>query len=315
MKNVKKKIAIITGAAFILVAASSTGVYAYYKTPVAYLSLDINPSVELGVNAFDKVVTVEGYNDDGEKIIEGIDVTGSNVTEAVKTLIESAADNGYIVEDGSTVISLTSETDNPDIAAEIQNDAEDGANSALEDKDGIAVVQTDNVSLSMNEEARVLGITPGKLNLIKKLQTVDPTVTVEQYKDSSVKNIMKTIKSVTEEREVKNKYEHEVNNQGEDAVSNQDESTDDSKDAVSNQDESTVDSKGVGDNQNKGIETNQKDKIEDNENKSVVNKPEESKINEKNKDEVETNSVIKDKGNKDKNTKSNGNDKEDKGKN
>lgn len=306
MKNVKKKIAIITGAAFLLVAASSTGVYAYYKTPVAYLSLDINPSVELGVNAFDKVVTVEGYNDDGEKIIEGIDVTGSNVTEAVETLIESAADNGYIVEDGSTVISLTSETDNPDIAAEIQNDAEEGANSALEDKDGIAVVQTDNVSLSMNEEARALGITPGKLNLIKKLQTVDPTVTVEQYKDSSVKNIMKTIKNIREQSEVKNKDESGVNNQGEEAVSNQDGSTVDSQGSVSIQDESAEY------NQNKGIVTNQKEKIEDDENKSVVNKPEESKINEKNKDEVETNSVIKDKGNKDKNTKSSGNEKRDK---
>lgn len=306
MKNVKKKIAIITGAAFLLVAASSTGVYAYYKTPVAYLSLDINPSVELGVNAFDKVVTLEGYNDDGEKIIEGIDVTGSNVTEAVETLIESAADNGYIVEDGSTVISLTSETDNPDIAAEIQNDAEEGANSALEDKDGIAVVQTDNVSLSMNEEARALGITPGKLNLIKKLQTVDPTVTVEQYKDSSVKNIMKTIKNIREQSEVKNKDESGVNNQGEEAVSNQDGSTVDSQGSVSIQDESAEY------NQNKGIVTNQKEKIEDDENKSVVNKPEESKINEKNKDEVETNSVIKDKGNKDKNTKSSGNEKRDK---
>ena len=306
MKNVKKKIAIITGAAFLLVAASSTGVYAYYKTPVAYLSLDINPSVELGVNAFDKVVTVEGYNDDGEKIIEGIDVTGSNVTEAVETLIESVADNGYIVEDGSTVISLTSETDNPDIAAEIQNDAEEGANSALEDKDGIAVVQTDNVSLSMNEEARALGITPGKLNLIKKLQTVDPTVTVEQYKDSSVKNIMKTIKNIREQSEVKNKDESGVNNQGEEAVSNQDGSTVDSQGSVSIQDESAEY------NQNKGIVTNQKEKIEDDENKSVVNKPEESKINEKNKDEVETNSVIKDKGNKDKNTKSSGNEKRDK---
>jgi len=152
MKNVKKKIAIITSVAFLLVAGSSTGAYAYYKTPVSYLSLDINPSVELGVNAFDKVVTVEGYNDDGEKIIDGIDVTGSNVTEAVKALIESAADNGYIVEDGSTVISLTSETDNPDIATKIQNDAEEGANLALEDKDGTAAVQTDNVSLSMNNE-------------------------------------------------------------------------------------------------------------------------------------------------------------------
>lgn len=104
MKNVKRKIAIITSVVFLVVAGGSTGAYAYYKTPVSYLSLDINPSVELGVNAFDKVVEGTGYNADGERILEGIDVEGSNVTEAVKTLITSATDNGYIEEDPTATV-------------------------------------------------------------------------------------------------------------------------------------------------------------------------------------------------------------------
>ena len=30
-------------------------------TPVSAVSIDVNPSIELGVNRFDRVVAVEGY--------------------------------------------------------------------------------------------------------------------------------------------------------------------------------------------------------------------------------------------------------------
>lgn len=193
MKNIKKKVAVITSCVFLFVVGGSTGVYAYYKTPVSYVSLDINPSVELGLNAFGKVVKSEGYNDDGKKVLEGLDLTNDNVKEAVKAVIDSVSDNGYIASDGSTVVSVTSETDNPELATEIQDLAEEGANEALDENNKEAVVEKDNVPLSLNKEARELGITPGKLNLIRKLQEVDPSATIEQYKDASVKTIMKTI--------------------------------------------------------------------------------------------------------------------------
>ena len=193
--NMNKKLIVAACLAVLVVGGSGTGAYAYYKTPVSYLSLDINPSVELGVNSFDKVVEVEAYNEDGEKILEGVDVLGSNVSDAVNTLVSSAADNGYIAEDGSTVVSVTSETDNTNTATELETEAENGANKALEESEKEAVINKDNVALARRDEARALGITPGKLNLINKLQAVDPTATVEMYKDASVKDIMKSIKN------------------------------------------------------------------------------------------------------------------------
>ena len=191
--SLNKKLVVAFCLVFLFVTGGSTGAYSYYKTPVSYLSIDINPSVELGVNKFGKVVTVEGYNDDGKKILEGIDVTGVNVTDAVKLVIESADSNGYIDSDGSTVIAVTSETDDPSTATKIQDAAEEGVNQVLEENGKTAVVYKENVSLSLNKEAKELGVTAGKLNLIKKLQEVDETATVEQYKDVSVKEIVRTI--------------------------------------------------------------------------------------------------------------------------
>jgi len=185
----------IAAASFlVIIIGGSSAAYAYYQTPVAYVSLDINPSVELGVNAFGKVVTAEGYNEDGQTVLADTDVKGSTVEDAIQSLILSADDKGYIADDGSTVISLTSETNNAGKAASLQTKSESGVNQALLQIEKQAVVQKDNVALERRDEAKQLGITPGKLNLINKLQVVDTTATIEDYKDASVKEIMNTIK-------------------------------------------------------------------------------------------------------------------------
>ncbi|SEU27577.1 hypothetical protein [Paenibacillus sp. NFR01] len=205
----KKKLIAAACAATLLVGGSGAA-YAYYQTPVSYLSLDINPSVEIGVNAFDKVVKVKGINDDGNKILAKISIKGSNVRVAVSTLVYSAVDNGFIADNGSSVVSITSETDNSKTAAKLENDAETGANQALEESDTTATVIKDNVALARRDQARALGISPGKLNLINKLQKVDPTATVDKYKDASVKDIMKTIKDSKDK--LKNNADHKDEN-------------------------------------------------------------------------------------------------------
>ena len=262
-----------------------TGAYAYYKTPVAYVSLDINPSVELGVNAFNKVVKVEGYNDDGEKILIGIDVKGASVAEAIKTLIASANDNGYISDDGSTVISLTSETDDSKVATKLETDSETGANEALKENGKIAIIYKDSVHLSLNEEANTLGITAGKLNLIRKLQTIDPTATVEQYKNESVKNIMRTIQENNSDGNINNEGKGYEDRNKEGTESQKDSSTlDKNKEGTESQkDGSTLDKKKEGiENQNDGstLDKNKED-IESQKDDSTFDKNKEGIENQK----------------------------------
>ena len=72
----KKKVALALSAGVIFSLAGGT--YAYAKTPVAYVSMDINPSVELAVNAFDTVIAVEAYNEDGKNILEGTNLVNTN---------------------------------------------------------------------------------------------------------------------------------------------------------------------------------------------------------------------------------------------
>jgi hypothetical protein len=113
------------------------------------------------------------------------------VGNAVTLIVDAAAENGFIQEDGSSVISLTAETNNDQVADKLEQEAQAGAEEAIETKDDEATVVTDQIALDRRADAISLGITPGKLNLIEKLQALDPAIKTEDYKDASVKEIQK----------------------------------------------------------------------------------------------------------------------------
>jgi len=185
----KKKMSLALSAGLILSLAG--GGYAYAKTPVGYVSMDINPSIELGVNAFDKVVSVEAYNEDGKKILECTNLINYDIKNAVDTVVANAISDGYIKEDGSSAIEITTATDKDAVATKLRDSLKEAADKTLHNNDVEAEVETENVALARRDEARKLGITPGKLNLIQKIQELDPTINVEDYKSSSVKEIQK----------------------------------------------------------------------------------------------------------------------------
>ena len=189
-KQFLQKKFVAMAASFLVVVGLSISGYLVYNSPVAYISLDINPSVELGVNFFNKIVLVEGYNADGKKVLEGSQVVGNDIEQAISTIVLSASDNGFIDIDGSTIISVTSESDDKALGEKIQQVAETGANKALDARHKTASIYKENISIKNRDEARAEGISPGKMNLIRKVQVLDATVTIDQYRDSKVVDIM-----------------------------------------------------------------------------------------------------------------------------
>ncbi len=169
-----------------------------YAAPKDYLTLDINPSIKLTTNRYSKVIKIEALNSDGESISKELKIKNKNVNEAIKLLVESAVDNGYMVDDENAVM-LTSTSD------ELLDEAEIGAEEGLEEEEikNTEIIK-ENVNKERFEEAERLGISPGKVNLIQKLQQVMPEATLDEYANSSVKDIMKKIK----EQRVKEKEEN-----------------------------------------------------------------------------------------------------------
>lgn len=58
-----------------------------YFTPTAAISMDINPSIELSVNRFDRVIAVTGFNEDGQELSRELNVKYKNYTQAVEQIL------------------------------------------------------------------------------------------------------------------------------------------------------------------------------------------------------------------------------------
>lgn len=62
---------------------------AVFMTPVSTIQIDINPSLLLSVNRFDRIVKVEGLNTDGEEVADNLDIRYMKYTDAVTQLLEN----------------------------------------------------------------------------------------------------------------------------------------------------------------------------------------------------------------------------------
>ena len=74
--------------------------YQAYFTPTSAISIDINPSVELEINRFDRVITVEGLNDDGTALAAELNVRFLSYDDALEQIIASDAIQQCLADDG-----------------------------------------------------------------------------------------------------------------------------------------------------------------------------------------------------------------------
>ncbi len=174
-----------------VLALIALGGFNIYNKPVAFVSFDINPSVELGLNFMNKVVSSKGVNDDGKELLLKTSIKNMSAEDAVQALVQEADKEGYIYKDGSTVIALTALAQKENDAIKIQDRIKDRVESFTKDKNIESIVYADHSNIQLRTEASEYDISPGKYRLIEKLQELDPSITVEQYKDAKVTDIMR----------------------------------------------------------------------------------------------------------------------------
>ena len=82
-----------------LIGLFSVAGYWLQTTPVAAVTIDFNPSIELVVNAFHRVIEIRAENPDGEHLLTNIDYKNRSVAEVVQTVYHVGIDKGYILPD------------------------------------------------------------------------------------------------------------------------------------------------------------------------------------------------------------------------
>jgi hypothetical protein len=74
--------------------------------PVAYATLDINPSLEFGLGSRGEVKSAQGLDPEGVRVLANTDVRGLPLSRAVEEVVERAKEEGYVRPGGRIILAL-----------------------------------------------------------------------------------------------------------------------------------------------------------------------------------------------------------------
>lgn len=185
-KGKKRSIAQVMAYAACAVAAVvvlALGATAYY-TNTAYISIDVNPSIELELNRFDKVLEARPLNAEAAELLAALDIKGKGYEFAVNAILEAESRTGYITD--KAVVLMAVQSSDPRQEEKLLLGVEQSAKTHAEP----AQTRCIQVDAATKETAKNFGVSAGKYSAIKELQQLDPSVKIEDYKNSSMRMIL-----------------------------------------------------------------------------------------------------------------------------
>jgi len=96
----------LSAAAVLLLAVTLAFGWNLYQAPrvVAWASVDINPSLQLGLDAAARVVEVLPVNGDAERLLRGMSVKGQPLPQALGSIVERAVADGLLNDQHNLVV-------------------------------------------------------------------------------------------------------------------------------------------------------------------------------------------------------------------
>ncbi|MHB9095674.1 MAG: anti-sigma-I factor RsgI family protein [Eubacteriales bacterium] len=160
----------------------------------AYVSLDINPSVELEVDKNLKVLSMHPLNDDAKRLLSKVQVRNAELYTSINSIMAEAVQEGYL-KPGQKNYVLSTITLNNSSSAKINYDSfAQNMETAVQNKDldiKIVILSTD---IALRNEAAGKGLSTGKLAVYKDAVTSGDKVTLEQVKENSITQLVNIYK-------------------------------------------------------------------------------------------------------------------------
>lgn len=154
----------------LVAAAGGGGWYLQNNTVASVVSLDVNPSVTLNVNAKETVLSAVPVNEDGGDILAGMDLTGVQLDVAMNAIVGALLTQGYVDELANSIL-ITVEDDDAGRGARLQQELTDQADAILANTsvNGAILSQTIQNSQQLQQLSDTYGITTGKAALIQTI--------------------------------------------------------------------------------------------------------------------------------------------------
>lgn len=156
-------------AAVLLIVTSGLGIYRSNNKESAYLTLDVNPSLEYALNSKCKVLKVTPLNEDAVDIARSLEergIKGEKMENALESTKELLYEGGYLGEEKENIMLMAVVTDDSRVRQNLIQTAE---SAAVKDEVEVYVV---DASFSEREIAIEQGVSTGRYEVSKKAETV-----------------------------------------------------------------------------------------------------------------------------------------------
>lgn len=167
--------------ALALVGGGGGLLYQQANAVASVVSLDVNPSMELRVNAREEVLSCDALNEEAREVLadmdSGADLEGEKLDEAVDAVVNSLIRCGYLGS-GSSAILISVEDGNQNRAVKLQKELSASVNAVLGDQPVVAAVlnQTVEADPELKDQARENHISTGKAYLVRQVMEMNGTI-------------------------------------------------------------------------------------------------------------------------------------------
>lgn len=177
----------VCAAALCCLALAAVGGYKLYFTATSVISIDINPSIELDVNRFDRVIAVQGYNDDGQALADTLDILYLEYDQAVDTVLTSPAVTACLEQDEFLSIAV------------VQSDEAQG--QQILEYVSSCTAHTPNshcygIQQQQAEDAHSLGLSYGKYLIYQQLLQYGADYTPQQVNDMTMRQLRQILEQL-----------------------------------------------------------------------------------------------------------------------
>lgn len=155
------------------------------------IGLDVNPSIELHVNAQDRIVAVLAVNADANIVLNGMELTGSTTDVAVNAILGSMYKNGYLGASSNSIL-VSVDNKNEEVSHEIETRLVEDINETLQSYSLDAAILSQTVMKVDNAVAQTASdheMSQGRMLLIQKIIDNNPYYTFDELSQLTINEL------------------------------------------------------------------------------------------------------------------------------
>lgn len=170
------------------------------KQAASVFTIDVNPSIRIYVDADGNVIKAESVNQDGEEVVESIDIDGQNLDDAIEKILDKFFESGYLEDTNSVLISIEKN------AYKLSEKINEKINKTFEKhgKDACIISQEldeleKEAKKHIEDIAKKHGISEGKANIIDKILKEFPEFSEQELASLNMRDLSLMLEGISSE--------------------------------------------------------------------------------------------------------------------